>query len=230
MGIMYYQFLIITTELIIINSFYINQNISFEQIDIKPDIKSSEYLNGKLYYDYINQKIDFDFKYPSNWRLLEFINLFPSNDKVVFFELKDSKLYNEYKNKQIKNYFNNFYSYFPPTLSILSYDVKFNNISIQEFAKIKIEDLQILFSDFKLSQISNNIKYIGRENIPAWKFEYSIEDFQTSSELFKDKRNGMNIWILRGDKVYEIEYIANEEGYYKDLEEVTQLIDSIRFH
>ena len=46
MGIMYYQFLIITTELIIINSFYINQNISFEQIDIKPDIKSSEYLNG----------------------------------------------------------------------------------------------------------------------------------------------------------------------------------------
>ena len=37
------------------------------------------------------------------------------------------------------------------------------------------------------------------------------------------------MWILRGDKVYEIEYIANSEGYFKNLREVTKLIDSIRF-
>ena len=107
--------------------------------------------------------------------------------------------------------------------------MKFQNVSIEEFAKIKNEDLRNLFTDFKINLITNNIKYIGRENIPAWKFEYSIEDAYTSNESPKDKRNGLNIWILRGDKVYEIEYIANSEGYFKNLREVTKLIDSIRF-
>ena len=68
------------------------------------------------------------------------------------------------------------------------------------------------------------------ENIPAWKFEYSIEGAYTSNESSTDKRNGLNIWILRSDKVYEIEYITNSEEYFKNLNKVTKLIDSIRFH
>ena len=237
-GRMCYQLLIIIIGLILLVCFYMNQDISYEQLDINPEIKIFDYSNGTLYYTYESPQIDIVFKYPSNWKLLEFIDQFPphdkviqfpSHDKVISFELKDSEPYNQPKNKQIKNYFNDFYPYFPPLLSISSYDLEFQNGSIKEFAKIKNEDLRNLFSDFKITLITNNIKYIGRENIPAWKFEYSIEDAYTSNESSKDKRNGLNIWILRGDKVYEIEYIANSEGYFKNHREVTELIDSIRF-
>jgi hypothetical protein len=207
-----------------------NQDISYEQLDINPEIKNFEYLNGKLYYIYENPQINFVFKYPSNWKLLELFDQFPSNDKVISFELKDSEPHNQPKNKQIKKYFNDFYpSYFPTFLSISLYNLKFKNVSIEEFAKIKNEDLQNLFSDFKINLITNNIKYIGMDNIPAWKFEYSIEDAYTSNESSKNKRYGLNIWILRSDKVYEIEYIANSEEYFKNLIEVTKIIDSIRF-
>ncbi|HJS63724.1 MAG TPA: hypothetical protein VJ767_02565 [Nitrososphaeraceae archaeon] len=206
-----------------------DQITSLGQLDTKPDIKTFEYTNGTLYYNYQNPRIDIVFKYPSNWQISEFVNIHGSNDKIISLELHDFDQYKDYKNKHTKNYDNYFYSYFPPILNILSYDLNFNNISLQEFAKIKIQDLDILFSDFKFNYVSSNMKYIGRENIPAWKFEYSVGDSRNLCEPFKDKRYGMNIWILNGDRVYEIEYIADEEGYFKNLREVTMLIDSIRF-
>jgi len=233
---MYYQLLIILLGLLLLICFSMDKNVSFEQLDINPKIKSFEYSKGTLYYIYYNSQIDFVFKYPANWKLLEFIDQFSfhdkvilSHDKVISFELKESQPYNHLKNKQIKNLSNFFYPSLPTFLSISSYDLKFKNISIEEFAKIKKEDLLNLFSDFKINLITNNIKYIGMENIPAWKFEYSIEDAYTSNESSTNKQNGLNIWILRGDKVYEIEYIANSEEYFKNLYEVTKLIDSIRF-
>ena len=227
---MYYQLLIILLGCISLMSFYINQDISFEQLDIKPETKNFEYSNGTLYYIYENSQIDFVFKYPSNWKLLELIDKFGSDNNVISIELKDSQPYNNHKNRLFSNYFNDFYqAYFPTLFGILSYELMFKNISIQEFAKIKNENLRHLFSDFKINIIANNINYIGRENIPAWKFEYSIENAYTSNELSNDKRNGLNIWILRGEKVYEIEYIANSKVYFKHLNEVTKLINSIRF-
>ena len=225
----YYQFLIILLDFLLLISFSMDQNVSFEQLDIKPETKSFEYSNGTLYYIYDNSQIEFIFKYPDNWKLLEFIDQFSSHNKVISFELKESQPYNHPKNKQSNNLFNGFYPYFPPFLSISSYDLKFKNISIKEFANIKNQDLRNLFSYFKINLITNAIEYIGKENIPAWKFEYSIEDTYTSNESSNDKRNALNIWILRGDKVYEIEYIANSEEYFKNLNEVTKLIDSIRF-
>ena len=224
-----YRLLIIAIILIPVNCFYLNQITSLGQLDTKPDIRTFKYTNGTLYYNYENPRIDFVFKYPSNWQISEFINIFPSSDKIISLELHDSDLYEDYKHKNSKNYYNYFYPYFPPILNILSYDLNLNNISLKEFAKIKIQDLEILFSDLKFNYVDNNMKYIGRENIPAWTFEYSINEHRNSSESFKDKRYGMNIWVLKGDKVYEIEYIANEEGYFKNLGEVTKLIDSIRF-
>ena len=228
-GSICYRLLMVVIVLILVNCFYMDQITSLGQLDTKPDIKTFEYTNGTLYYNYQNPIIDFVFKYPSNWQISEFVNMHGSNDKIISFELHDSDLYKDYKNKQTKNYYNYFYSFFPAILNILSYDLNFKNISVKEFAIIKIQDLQSLFSDFKFNLLSNNIKYIGRENIHAWKFEYSIDYPQTWGESFIDKRYGMNIWILKGDQVYEIEYIANEEGYFKNLGEVTKLIDSIRF-
>ena len=228
-GSICYRLLMVVIILVLVSCFYMNQITSLGQLDTKPDIKTFEYTNGRLYYNYENPIIEFVFKYPSNWQISEFVNMHGSNDKIISFELLDFDLYKDYKNKQTKNYYNYFYSYFPAILNILSYDLNFKNISVKEFAIIKIQDLQSLFSDIKFNHISNNIKYIGRENIPAWKFEYSIGNPQTWGESFKDKRYGMNIWILKGDKIYEIEYIANEEGYFKNLGEVTKLIDSIRF-
>lgn len=226
----YYQLLAIPLLcLILLISFYSNQDVSYEQLDINPETKNFEYSDGTLYYIYDNPQIDFVFKYPSTWELLEFIDQFVSYDKVISFELKDFQPYNQSKNKQIKNYFNDFYPYFPSFLSISSYELKFRNVLLEEFAKIKNEDLRHIFSDLKINLITNSIKYIGRENIPAWKLEYSIENAYTLNVSSNDKRNGLNMWILRGDKVYEIEYIANSEVYFKHLNEVTKLIDSIRF-
>lgn len=227
-GRMCYHLLITLIGLILLISFYMNQKISYEQLDINPETKNFEYLNGTLYYTYENPQIEFVFKYPSNWKLLEFIDKSGSDNNVISFELKDSQPYNQFKNKQIKKYFNNFYSYFPLFLSISSYDLKFKNVLIEEFAKIKKENLLNLFSDFKINIITNK-KFIGMENIYAWMFEYSIEYPYTLNESFKDKRNGLNIWILRDDRVYEIEYIANSEEYFKNLKEVTKLINFIRF-
>jgi len=224
-----YRLLIIAIISILVKCFYLNQITSLGQLDTKPDIRTFEYTNGTLYYNYENPRIDFVFKYPSNWQISEFVNMHGSNDKIISLQLHDSDLHQDYKNRHSKYDYNYFYSYFPPILSILSYDLNLNNISLKEYAKIKIQDLEILFSDFKFNYVSNNMKYIERENIPAWEFQYSIGDPRNSSEPFKDKRYGMNIWILNGDRVYEIEYIANEEGYFKNLGEVTKLIDSIRF-
>ena len=74
--------------------------------------------------------------------------------------------------------------------------------------------------------VSDSLKY----HILFWQFEYSIVTPPTLSESFKDKRYGQNIWILKGNKVYEIEYIANAEAYLRNIDEVKKLIDSIRFH
>ena len=228
-GSISYRLLIIATVLILVKSFNMDQIISSEQLDIKHKMRSFEYSNDTLYYNYENSRVDFVFKYPANWQISEFDDLFASNDEVISLKLDGSEKYKGDTDKHSTNYFNYFSSYFPSTLNIMSYDLNFNNISIEEFARIKIQDLHILFSDFKFTSISNNIKYIGRENFPAWKFEYSIVTPPTLSESFKEKRYGQNIWILKGNKVYEIEYIANAEAYLKNIDEVTKLIDSIRF-
>jgi hypothetical protein len=96
-----------------------------------------------------------------------------------------------------------------------------------ELTKVKIQDLKNLFLDYNLNILKSEIAYI-KENIPISKLQYSIEPY-FFSESHNDKRITLDILILRGDKVYQIEYIANEEDYFNNLEEVTNFIDSIRF-
>ena len=60
----------------IIYQFLYESNISYEQLDMNPEIKTFKYSNGTLYYNYENPRIEIVFKYPSNWKILEFINNF----------------------------------------------------------------------------------------------------------------------------------------------------------
>src|SRR5574342_1125379 len=90
-GIICYRLLIIATVLMIVNSFNMDQIISSGQLDIKHEMRSFEYSNGTLYYNYENSRTDFVFKYTAHWQISEFNNVFASNDQVISLKLDESE-------------------------------------------------------------------------------------------------------------------------------------------
>lgn len=106
------------------------------------------------------------------------------------------------------------------------YESKNKNISITELTKIKIQDLKNLFNDYDFNILKNEIT-APNENIRILILQYSIGPY-FSGKLLKDMRLTLDILIPRGDKVYEIEYIALQEDYSKNLKDVIDFIDSIR--
>ena len=111
-----------------------------------------------------------------------------------------------------------------PLISIIFSDLPFHNITLSEYAKIRILDFKMLFSDLDLHVIRSNQSNGAIDGFKYWIFEYLFSIDQ------RVDRYGMEIWMLRGDKVYEISYIADGYAEYKsNLDQVKNLTNSITF-
>jgi hypothetical protein len=111
-----------------------------------------------------------------------------------------------------------------PVITITRSKTPFHNVTLDEYAKIRTLDFMMLFSDLDLHIIRSNQSDGEIDGVKYWIFEYSfsIDD--------RVDRYGMEIWMLRGDKVYEISYIADGyDEYNKNLNEVRNLVNSIYF-
>ena len=111
-----------------------------------------------------------------------------------------------------------------PMITIIYSKTPFHNITLDEYAKIRTLDFITLFSDLDLNIIRSNQSDGEIDGVKYWIFEYSfsIDD--------RVNRYGMEIWMLRGDKVYEISYIADSHPEYdKNLNEIRNLVNSIYF-
>ncbi|HEX2068528.1 MAG TPA: hypothetical protein VHF08_07470, partial [Nitrososphaeraceae archaeon] len=97
-----------------------------------------------------------------------------------------------------------------------------NNITLDQFTKIQYDNFRYLFSDFDF-KLENKTAVIVGDN-RAGKFEYSIVNPYSDGI-----RNGMIIWIIRGDTVYMISYVAEQVQYSMYLPTIEKLIDSIEF-
>lgn len=111
-----------------------------------------------------------------------------------------------------------------PVITIIYSKTPFHNVTLDEYAKIRTLDFMMLFSDLDLHIIRSNQSDEEIDGVKYWIFEYSfsIDD--------RVDRYGMEIWMLRGDKVYEISYIADGYAEYnKNLNEIRNLVNSIYF-
>ena len=116
-----------------------------------------------------------------------------------------------------------------PVITINTYKLKNPQLSLHEYIKIQNNNIQSLFSDFKLN-VDKNYS-ISIEGIKGWKSEYSInlDKYDIDNINYENIRKMMIIWIIKEEMVYEISYIGNEKQYDNNILKIQKLIESIRF-
>ena len=168
--------------------------------------------NNDNYEAYKNPHLKIKLYYPSDWRIFESDGPALSNLKgIVTFELPQEKRQQQQTIAQEE-----------PIVSIIAEDLPSNNITIDEFIKIQDDNFRQLFSDLDFKLENKTAVIIGDNR--AGKFEYTIVNPYSDGI-----RNGLVIWIIRGDTVYMISYVAEQVQYFMYLPTVQKLIDSIEF-
>lgn len=169
-------------------------------------------LQTSNYESYINSRLKFKLEYPSDWKIFEL-------DAPALSNLKGFVSFEPLKNEQelqagiVEE---------TPVISIIAEQLKFKNITINEFARLQSDNIWYLLSDFDF-KLENKTAVIVGDN-RAGKFEYSIVNPYSDGI-----RNGMIIWIIRGDTVYMISYVGEQVQYSMYLPTIEKLIDSIEF-
>lgn len=173
-------------------------------------------------FDGIN--LGLSFQYPANWIMFEagfdpvFIKDF---DGVVSFDIVNDSDYPKQGNGGILAGDSGLLN---PNLSIVSLSSPYHNLTLKEYAKIRSYDFRQLFCDYYLHMTENSQSNESIDGYPYWVLDYSfrIDD--------KTKRYGMSILLIRGEKVYEISYIADSyEEFIRNLEEIRKVIETMYF-
>jgi hypothetical protein len=111
-----------------------------------------------------------------------------------------------------------------PKLSILSIKSPYQNVTLEQYAKSKTFDIRQLFSDYNLHITESKQSNETIDGFPYWIIDYY---FTIDNET---KRYGMYVLLIRGEKVYEISYIADGyEDFVRNLEEIKKMIESAYF-
>jgi hypothetical protein len=111
-----------------------------------------------------------------------------------------------------------------PNLSIVSLRSPYHNLTLKEYAEIRSYDFRQLFCDYNLHMTENSQSNENIDGYPYWILDYSfrIDD--------KTNRYGMSILLIRGERVYEISYIADSyEEFIRNLAEVRKMIKTMYF-
>ncbi len=114
-----------------------------------------------------------------------------------------------------------------PTISIIAERIGFRNITIDELSRLQSDNIRYLFSDFDFN--FENKTEIAVGNNTAIKSLYTVVDPFT---IYRDSlgiKIGMDIWTIRGDTIYTISYLGEQDQYFRYLPEVQSIIDSFKF-
>ena len=203
--------LVIFSILITAQTLMLSIGINIEQTVLAAGTITTLQTNNDNYETYKNPDLKIKLYYPSDWRKFESDGPALSNIKgIVTFELLQEKRQQQTIAQEV------------PIVSIIAEDLPSNNISIDQFIKIQDDNFRQLFSDFDFKLENKTAIIIGDNH--AGKFEYTIVNPYSDGI-----RNGMVIWIIRGDTVYMISYVAEQVQYSMYLPTVEKLIDSIEF-
>ena len=173
-------------------------------------------------FDGIN--LGLSFQYPANWIMFEagfdpvFIKDF---EGVVSFDIVND---NDHPRQGDGGILAGDSGLVNPNLSIVSLKSPYHNLTLKEYAEIRTYDFRQLFSDYYLHITENSQSNESIDGYPYWVLDYSfrIDD--------KTNRYGMSILLIRGEKVYEISYIADSyEEFIRNLEEIRKMIKTMYF-
>lgn len=173
-------------------------------------------------FDGIN--LGLSFQYPANWIMFEagfdpvFIKDF---EGVVSFDIVND---NDHPRQGDGRILAGDSGLVNPNLSIVSLRSPYHNLTLKEYAEIRSYDFRQLFSDYYLHMTENSQSNESIDGYPYWVLDYSfrIDD--------KTNRYGMSILLIRGEKVYEISYIADSyEEFIRNLEEIRKVIKTMYF-
>jgi hypothetical protein len=161
------------------------------------------------------------FQYPSNW--VKFEGGFDPNYLKDFEGVVSFDVFNDPLN-QANGASSEDSGLVHPNLSIVSLKSPYHNLSLGQYAEFRTFDIRQLFSDYNLNITANSLSNETIDGYPYWVLNYSftIDD--------KTQRYGMIIMLIRGEKVYEISYIAdNYDDYVKNLQEIGKMIKTAYF-
>ena len=161
---------------------------------------------------YANSRLEFKFEYPSDWEILELDAPALSNLKGLV-SLVPPKDRHELQAGDVVE---------TPTISIIAERVGFRNITIDELSRLQSDNIRYMFSDFDFK--FENTTEISIGNNTAIKSVYTVVDpFATGI------KTGMDIWTIRGDTVYTISYLGEQDQYFRYLPEVQSIVNSFKF-
>jgi hypothetical protein len=161
------------------------------------------------------------FQYPSNW--VKFEGGFDPNFLKDFEGVASFDIFNDPLNRT-NGASSEDSGLVHPNLSIVSLKSPYHNLSLGQYAEFRTFDIRQLFSDYNLNITANSLSNETIAGYPYWVLNYSftIDD--------KTQRYGMIIMLIRGEKVYEISYIANNyDEYLQNLQQIGKMIKTAYF-
>jgi hypothetical protein len=161
------------------------------------------------------------FQFPSGWVKYEAgfdPNLINNFEGVVSFDIVDDPLI------QTDDLPPDISGLAHPNLSILSIKSPYQNVTLEQYAKAKTFEIRQLFSNYNLHITESKQSNETIDGFPYWIIDYY---FTMDNET---QRYGMSVFLIRGEKVYEISYIADGyEDFVRNLQEIKKMIESAYF-
>ena len=166
---------------------------------------------------YANSRLKFKFEYPSDWEIQELDAPALSNLKGLVSLVPPKDIHELQAGDVVET----------PTISIIAELIKFRNITIDELSRLQSDNIRYTFSDFDFN--FENTTEIAIGNNTAIKSVYTVVDPFTTKGDSPGIINGMDIWTIRGDTLYTISYLGEQDQYFRYLPEVQSVINSFKF-
>ena len=166
---------------------------------------------------YANSRLKFKFEYPSDWEIQELDAPALSNLKGLVSLVPPKDIHELQAGDVVET----------PTISIIAELIKFRNITIDELSRLQSDNIRYTFSDFDFN--FENTTEIAIGNNTAIKSVYTVVDPFTTKGDSPGIINGMDIWTIRGDTLYTISYLGEQDQYFRYLPEVQSIINSFKF-
>jgi hypothetical protein len=183
-------------------------------------VHSTAMLQTSNYRDhesYVNLRLKFKFEYPSGWEIQELDAPALSNLKGLVSVVPPKDIQELQAGDIVET----------PTVSILAERRGFRNITLDELSRLQSDNIRYMFSDFDFNFENTTDIVIGNDT--AIKGVYTVVDPFTTNGDSPGIKNGMDIWTIRGDTVYTISYLGEQDQYFRYLPEVQSIIKSFKF-
>lgn len=173
--------------------------------------------NYRDHESYANSRLKFKFEYPSDWEIQELDAPALSNLKGLVSLVPPKDIHELQAGDVVET----------PTISIIAERIRFQNITIDELSRLQSDNIRYMFSDFDFN--FENTTEIAIGNNTAIKSVYTVVDPFTTNGDSPGIKNGMDIWTIRGDTVYTLSYLGEQDQYFRYLPEVQSIINSFKF-